>query len=426
VDAQAQSTSLEPGTLLAERYRIESLLGEGGMGAVYRAEHVHMHKAVAIKVLHPSMTSSPEVLARFEREAVAAAKIDHPNVAHATDFGRLPDGSFYLVLEHVPGESLRDVVGRGRLEPRRALGIARQIALAIGAAHAKGIVHRDLKPENVMLVQRDGAPDFVKVLDFGIAKVEPTEGDASARPLTRVGAVMGTPDYMPPEQALGQKVDLRADLYALGVILYELLAGRRPFEGGVVTVMREHVTAPVPPLPEEILPNVDARAQGLIRELMAKSPESRPQSAEEVVARIDEILSSASPAPPISARILPSTGAERTDVRAATMLAAEPPLPASFVPTRSALSPGARKWAIVGAASAGALILVSVVVGLARSPRAGGRAGHVEANTVTSKDTYAPERAHARPSGSGQSADQGRAGAQKKCNTRLPVLGCID
>src|SRR5258708_2184772 len=152
------------GATLSGRYLIERLLGEGGMGAVYQAEHTHMRKRLAVKVLHPEMSRLPEVVARFEREAMAAAHIDHPNVAAATDFGKLEDGSFFLVLEYVEGTNLFDVIGKGPLEPVRALHIAHQIASALASAHALGIVHRDLKPENVMLVERGGDPDFVKVL----------------------------------------------------------------------------------------------------------------------------------------------------------------------------------------------------------------------------------------------------------------------
>ncbi|MEO6418370.1 MAG: serine/threonine-protein kinase, partial [Polyangiaceae bacterium] len=226
------------GTTLSGRYKIEKLLGEGGMGAVYQAEHTHMRKRLAVKVLHPEMSRLPEVVARFEREAMAAAHIDHPNVATATDFGKLEDGSFFLVLEFVEGESLRDVIAVGRLETGRALRILRQIAAALQRAHALGIVHRDLKPENVMLVNREGEPDFVKVLDFGIAKVqigELTAGNVKesgpGQPLlTQAGMVYGTPEYMAPEQALGQPVDPRADIYSLGIIGYEMLAGVRPFD----------------------------------------------------------------------------------------------------------------------------------------------------------------------------------------------------
>src|SRR5688572_171135 len=201
------------GMTISDRYKIERLLGEGGMGAVYQAEHTLMRKRMAIKVLHPEMTRLPEVVQRFEREAMAAAHIDHPHVVTATDFGKLDDGSFFLALEFVEGRSLREVIADGRLELGRALHIARQMAAALSRAHGLNIVHRDLKPENVMLVERDGDPDFVKVLDFGIAKVqigELTAGDVDrsrdpGQPvLTQAGMVYGTPEYLAPEQALGQ------------------------------------------------------------------------------------------------------------------------------------------------------------------------------------------------------------------------------
>src|SRR5579859_2929787 len=175
---KAEKPSLRPGgpeslvgTTLSGRYLIERLIGEGGMGAVYQAEHTHMRKRLAVKVLHAEMSRLPEVVARFEREAMAAAHIEHPNVAAATDFGKLDDGSFFLVLEYVEGDSLRDAISAGRIEAGRAIHIALQMASALSRAHSMGIVHRDLKPENVMLVKRDDEPDFVKVLDFGIAKL---------------------------------------------------------------------------------------------------------------------------------------------------------------------------------------------------------------------------------------------------------------
>src|SRR5687768_17603651 len=199
------------GAVLADRYRIDSLLGEGGMGKVYAAEHVLMKKKLAVKVLHRELTTVPEVVARFEREAMAAANIENPNVAAATDFGKLPDGSVFLVLEYVQGKNLRDEIAAGPFALDRALHITRQIASALGSAHALNIVHRDLKPENVMLVEKGADPDFVKVLDFGIAKVPIGEVDRSAQnskdaPITKVGMVFGTPEYMAPEQALGQPV----------------------------------------------------------------------------------------------------------------------------------------------------------------------------------------------------------------------------
>jgi serine/threonine-protein kinase len=275
------------GTILAGRYRIEALVGAGGMGAVYRAEHVHMRKAVAVKVLHREMTAFPEVVARFEREAVAGGRIEHPNVVAASDFGQLEDGSFYLVLEFVEGHSLAKLVERnGALAPLRALRIARQIVAALQAAHGVGIVHRDLKPDNVMLIDKDEDPDFVKVLDFGIAKIK-VEENTEQQVLTQIGTVFGTPEYMSPEQARGELVDARADLYTVGVILYEMLAGISPFkDDDLVVVLTRHLTADPPPLPSDLDPMI----VDLVLLLLRKNRDERVQSASELLERIDVIL----------------------------------------------------------------------------------------------------------------------------------------
>jgi serine/threonine protein kinase len=296
--------SLEPdervGTVLADRYRIDALLGEGGMGKVYRAEHVLMRKRLAVKVLHRELTSVPEVVARFEREAMAAANIDHPNVAAATDFGRLSDGSVFLVLEFVQGRNLRDQIAEGPMPVERALHITRQIAAGLGAAHALSIVHRDLKPENVMLIEKGGDKDFVKVLDFGIAKVpigETTAG-ADGQPITKVGMVFGTPEYMAPEQALGQPVDGRADLYALGVILYEMISGVRPFSSkSPVGILGQQLSKPAPAFAERS-PGlvVPPAAEAIVHKLLAKDLVDRFQAAADVVSALEALLG------PIAAR----------------------------------------------------------------------------------------------------------------------------
>jgi len=292
------------GTLLAGRYRIEALIGSGGMGAVYRAEHVHMRKAVAVKVLHKEMTAFPEVVARFEREAVAAGRIEHLHVVSASDFGQLEDGSFYLVLEFIEGQSLARLVSKeGALSPLRALRITRQIVEALQAAHGVGIVHRDLKPDNVMLVERDDDPDFVKVLDFGIAKVK-VEETVEQPALTQIGTVFGTPEYMSPEQARGELVDARADLYTVGVILFEMLAGCSPFkDDDLVVVLTRHLTADPPPLPA----SVDPLIVELVLLLMRKNRDERVQSAAELLERIDRLLDA--PASAGGAADAPASGA---------------------------------------------------------------------------------------------------------------------
>jgi serine/threonine-protein kinase len=284
------------GSVLADRYRIDALLGEGGMGRVYAAEHVLMRKRLAVKVLHRELTTVPEVVQRFEREAMAAANIDHPNVAAATDFGKLADGAVFLVLEYVQGKNLRDEIAAGPLGVERALHIARQIASALASAHALDIVHRDLKPENVMLVEKSGDPDFAKVLDFGIAKVpigEATPGaQRSFSPITKVGMVFGTPEYMAPEQALGQPVDGRADLYALGVITYEMVSGVRPFSSkSPVGILGQQLSKP-PPTFAERAPGVivSPPVEQVIVRLLAKDAADRYASATEVLEALDHLL----------------------------------------------------------------------------------------------------------------------------------------
>ncbi|HVU04237.1 MAG TPA: serine/threonine-protein kinase [Polyangiaceae bacterium] len=378
--AAAEAAGALVGTVIAERYRIDQLLGVGGMGAVYRAEHVLMQKPVAVKVLHREMTVLDEVVKRFEREAIAAGRIDHPNVTVATDFGKLADGAFYLVLEYVPGQSLTRAILREKpFSEERALFIARQIAAALGAAHAAGIVHRDLKPDNVMLIERAGTPDFVKVLDFGIAKIQSTSGASSN--LTRVGSVFGTPAYMAPEQAAGKPVDHRADLYALGLVLYEMLAGRPAFEAEeLVALLTKQLIEPPPPLPETISPET----RDLVMRLLEKDPAARYQSTDELIAAIDQRLGPLSFQPDSS--LLSVSGvrgappSESAVARAGTVRLSPPsgsPVSALVAKARTALSPGEalevagvrveNRWLALGAAG---LLLVGVVFGIAhRGPR---------------------------------------------------------
>lgn len=286
------------GRLLSERYRVLECLGQGAMGAVYRAEHELMKKTLAIKVLRADFTDHGEAVERFRREAQAAANIDHPNVCQASDFGEMDDGAFFLVIEYLEGRTLGEVIDReGPLEPSRAVHIARQIASALGRAHEVGIVHRDLKPENIMLVERDGDPDFVKILDFGVARLEMEDDEAR---LTKAGMVYGTPSYMAPEQAAGGDVDPRTDLYALGVILFEMLAGRLPFDdANPARVMAAHVTEPAPSVASVTVAHaIDAELDGLVARLLAKAPEERPQSAAALIASLDAYRTE--PAAPVS------------------------------------------------------------------------------------------------------------------------------
>jgi len=290
------------GPLLADRYRLSTLLGEGGMGRVYLGEHTLMRKRVAFKVLHKELTQMPEVVARFEREAMAAANIEHANIASATDFGKLPDGSVFLVLEYVQGKSLRTLIEEGPLPVTRALHIARQIASAVAAAHALRIIHRDLKPENVLLVEKNGDADFVKVLDFGIAKVPVQEVSerGSIRPakvITRVGMIFGTPEYMAPEQALGQYVDVRADLYAMGVILFEMLCGKRPFSAeNPIGILGQQLQGALPSFAQRAPGlKVPAILEQLIQRLLAPAAASRLASAQALITALDELQTHLAP-----------------------------------------------------------------------------------------------------------------------------------
>jgi len=357
------------GRVVAERYRLEKVLGEGAMGAVYLAEHIHMRKRYAMKILHPEIASA-EIIARFEREAVAAANITHPNIAAATDFGRLEDGSFFLVLEYVAGKDLRSAIHKGAMHPRRALGIVRQILAAIQAAHAKGVIHRDLKPENVMMVEREDGGDQVKVLDFGIAKLDDGElsSGGTGSPLTRMGAVYGTPSYMSPEQGMGKKVDARSDLYAVGVILYELITGHPPYEGDGIMVIAKHVNDPIPPLESSVAPEaLTTSVRVLVERLLAKEREDRPADAQATLALLEEAELS-----------LPLDTS-----RAATAYGETPP-PATQTPrapTVTTLHPAIKKVAdkigvseriLVAFAAAGALtMLVLVILLVARSGKNG-------------------------------------------------------
>jgi len=285
---------LTPGTVLAERYRVHDLVGRGGMGAVYRAEHLALGKTVAVKVLRTSHGAREDIVRRFQREAVAASRIRHPSIVEVTDFGRTPDGRFYLAMELVEGETLARRLARlGPLPPAEAMSLVRELARALAAAHARGIYHRDIKPENVLL-GRDGT---AKLADFGIARL--AEGPRDARE-TAAGLIFGTPHYMSPEQAAGQRQDGRSDIYALGVLLFELLTGAPPYLGASAThVLAAHLLSPVPRLPAQGLhgPLPPALAD-LVARMMAKNAAERPDTMAEVEAALEAVLAGHELPPP--------------------------------------------------------------------------------------------------------------------------------
>ncbi len=298
--ATADSQIPQIGDVLDSRYRITGVLGSGGMGCVYLAEHVSIKRPLALKLLHPEVGEIEEVSRRFEREAFAIGRVDHPNCVNVSDFGKLPDGTLYMVLELLDGVLLFDLLEReGRLDWKRALHIGRHVLSALAYAHDAGITHRDVKPENVILVEQDGDPDFAKILDFGIAKLhDDAKPDVDTglltndHKLTQAGVTIGTPTYIAPEQAYAQPIDGRADLYSLSVMLYEMIAGVPPFDADQVgALLRMHVSAVVPRF-GEMAPDVHVpdAVEGLIRRGLEKNPDDRIGSAEEYIDRIDEIV----------------------------------------------------------------------------------------------------------------------------------------
>ncbi|MBC7976028.1 MAG: serine/threonine protein kinase, partial [Myxococcales bacterium] len=239
--------SLPTGTLIGS-YRLVALLGEGGMGRVYVAEHLKLGRRVAIKKLRRELISNPIAVARFFAEARAVNRISHENIVEITDLIEQPGGDNCIVMELLKGEDLAHRLQRTNTLPlQRALGIAAQTASALAAVHDAGMVHRDLKPDNIFLLDRGGSPDFVKVLDFGVAKLADVHhGGGIAMHTTAAGQIVGTPEYMSPEQGRGERVDFRTDLYALGVILYEMVTGHLPFEGtSFGELLMKHISSPV-------------------------------------------------------------------------------------------------------------------------------------------------------------------------------------
>ena len=264
------------GQVIEGRYRVESIIGQGGMGWVYEVEHIEIGRRLALKVLAPQFSQQPDLVARFRREARAASMIGHPNIVDITDFGTTEDGSVYFVMERLEGIELGEVLrAENRLTPERAVHVAIQMSRALAAAHAAGIIHRDLKPENVFLITRDGDADFVKILDFGVAKAPES---AVLRKLTTPGLAMGTPEYMAPEQAAGLAADPRSDVYCIGAVLYEMLTGRRPHVGeSVMEILSRKATDSVRPV-RELSPEVSVSLDRVIMSCLERDPEQRPQS----------------------------------------------------------------------------------------------------------------------------------------------------
>lgn len=307
-DAPADADDPIIGQQLGGTYEVLRVIGEGGMGRVYEARHARLtKKRFAIKMLHQELSRQPEVVTRFQREAEASSVLSHPNVVSVLDVNVAPDGRPYLVAELLQGEQLGDYLDRrGKLPVDEAVRIVRQVCRALALAHDQGIVHRDMKPENVFLV---GGGDLVKVLDFGISKLAETgEG------LTKTGMVMGTPDYMAPEQARGDRVDARADIYAVGAMLYRAVTGQKPFEGLDPMATLTATLVQEPPRPTSLDPKIPLDLEMVIQRAMAKEPKDRYQSMlalDEALAQFDR-PSDHEPA---------ESGAQVIDVSGKTLLA---------------------------------------------------------------------------------------------------------
>jgi len=281
----AAGRALSPGRVLDERYTLVERIGAGGWGEVWRAVQNSTRREVALKILRADVASGEGARERFQLEAEAVSCLVHQNTVTLFDYGRTPDGETYMAMELLDGDTLDQVLAQeGPMDPARALAVVRQVALSLDEAHGKGIIHRDVKPHNIMLLQRPGEPDFVKVLDFGVAKWVLEDHQ-----LTTTGTTFGTPEYMSPEQVQSKRMDHRTDLYSLGVILYTLLAAAPPFRGeSAITVALQHINKRLPPLPRER--SVPKDVESLVRSLTDKDPARRPFSAAEVAERCDDLL----------------------------------------------------------------------------------------------------------------------------------------
>ena len=351
------------GATIDGRYRIKARLGQGGVGAVYEGEHTETRRPVAVKVLHAIFAGTDEFHRRFEREARAASRLTHPSCVSVIDFGRVERvepvqagakllGIPYLVMEFVRGQSLADRLERP-ITPTEAVVITRGVLSALKHAHGLGIVHRDIKPANIMLVEGGGTGLLVKLLDFGLAKMAGDAGDGDgAEPLTQAGMVFGTPGYLSPEQAAGKPADARSDLYALGVVLYEMVAGRRPFlRDDPIDVVRDHLQT-LPPPPRSFGAPISDALEAVILRALAKDPSGRWSSAEEMSAALAVV-------PEVTGDSRPSTVDSRpSEQRAATTPAAGAPTAA----TTTAPLPRQTVLIAAGTAAAVTVALVALVV----------------------------------------------------------------
>ncbi len=405
------------GNVIASQFRILKKLGSGGMGSVFLAEQMEMERKVVVKVLHAELSAqNPVVLERFRREAKAVAQLNHPNIVQVFVFGTAENGQMYLAMEYIDGRDLGQELGHGPLAQTRSLRILDQACAALIEAHGAGIVHRDLKPENIMLTDRHGNPDYVKVLDFGIAKLHDS-GDSGSPALTQAGTVFGTPRYMSPEQVRGEPVDARSDIYALGIILYEMLCGRHPFEA-VTTIdyLMKHVNEPVPvPSVEFGELEIQPRIESILLKCLEKTAALRYQSVAELQRDVRVALRDFSEA----VRGFPSNGVATPAPGAAAARNAPRNDPRNEKTDKAGASTyhppeqGRRKgmpawvWAVVG------LVLVGGIVGvvLAVGPKSGGTGqGSGEVSGLLGDGAEAGEGGGSGAGGEGEDEGAGEGG----------------
>lgn len=405
------------GQTLADKYRIEELVNEGGMGAVYRATHVLMDKTVAIKVLHPALAADDKIVARFSREARAASRISHPHALNVTDFGEDETGVVFLVMEYLNGQTLKELIhAEGPMPLPRVVEIMRQVSGALEAAHGEGVIHRDLKSDNIMLLDVGG--DWAKVLDFGIAKITEKVGQDTS--LTAPNLIIGTPQYMSPEQcSQAAELDTRSDIYSLGVILYEMLVGHVPFTGESPTaIMMKHLQEPAPSVMEE-RQDLPAAIGRVVARALAKRPEDRFQSVGELA---EELTSAAEEKPMVSAaasspdrstnRIMVPTGPNESprdtldeEQDEATVVRARPQEPdvveaeifnAEVVEPQSGFNP----WRIMIPAVAGLLVIFAVVYAITRN--SGEPAANSNSTPLSAEPGSQPVQPGQTPTGAGE------------------------
>jgi serine/threonine protein kinase len=402
------------GSVVHERYRVDELLGRGGMGAVFKGYHLNLHRGVAIKVVRPEVGRDAGMTARFAREAHSVSRLDHPNCVRVSDFGTTDRGMHYLIMELLEGKELQASLGQP-WSAERAIDVAIQILEGLDHAHHCGVIHRDLKPDNVFVTVNYRGDTVIKLVDFGIAKLL----DDEVAPLTREGMVFGTPRYMSPEQASGGKLDARTDLYAVGLLLYEMLTGHPPFRSDdAVIVLRMHMLAPPPELPATVPPALAA----VVMKLLAKSRVDRFASARETIETLEQVRASLASAPSI---------APAGPVVLAPNQATQPDMPpwqsspthVADVPRPATTSSSQMAWWHPWAAGAGAVMLLLMAFGAWQATREPDASSDSDSSAVASS---AADSGPKLPLRDDFNCSDGRCtcAAGRRCDLDCPREGC--